>query len=225
VGIVVLLLGAGILGFVITRSHNGTMLSVGAHPTIIGDSCGDTVFIQAGAEKQVTIAGLSSPDYTQDSANNTIEFTHCDNGLMLTVPPETNLQIDTSDEITVLGVSGTLNLSTNGSRITLEEVSLEGKSKIDDNGGAIVFNGNVAPGSTPVISDNGGSIDMTLPASASFHLHLTGILGPIASNFPGVQNTGINETELQVNIGSNPTAVQLTLDLNDTSVVLSKATQ
>ncbi len=137
VGIVVLLLGAGILGFVITRAHNGTTLSVGAHPTIIGDSCSDTVFIQAGAEKQVTIAGLSFPDYTQDSASNTIEFTQCDNGLTLTVPPETNLQIDTSDEITVLGVSGTLNLSTNGSRIALEYVTLEGKSKIDDNGGAI----------------------------------------------------------------------------------------
>src|SRR5258708_6474176 len=118
-----------------------------------------------------------------------------------------------------------LNLSTNGSRIALEDVTLEGKSKVDDNGGVIVFNGNVAQGSTPVISDNGGSLNVTLPARASVHPPLTRLLGAIASNLSRVQNTGIDETEIQVNIGSNPTAVQLTLDLNSTSVVLSKATQ
>ncbi|HEX7734453.1 MAG TPA: hypothetical protein VF458_06315 [Ktedonobacteraceae bacterium] len=214
---------AGILGFILFRGRGVTTLSVGAHPTIIGDSCSDgTVFIQAGAEKQVAIEGDGTSDYTQDNASNTIEFTHCNNGLTLTVPPETNLQIDTSEEITVLGISGTIKLSTNGSRVTLEQVTLEGASRIDDNGGAIVFSGNIAQGSSPTLSNNGGSIDVTLPASASFHLAFTGILGPIASNVPGVQTSSENATELKTDVGSNPGATKLTLDLNDTSVVFNQ---
>lgn len=222
-GLVILAVIAGVLGFVTLRAHNGNTLSVGAHPTIIGDSCsGGTVLIQAGTENQVNIAGLSSPEYTQDSASNTIEFTHCDNGLTLTVPPETNLQIDASEEITVLGVSGVMKLSTNGSRVALIGGTLEGASKIDDNGGAIVFSGNIAPGSSPDISDNGGSIDLTLPASASFHLALSGILGPISSNVPGVRTSPDHTGDLKVDVGNNPGATRLTLDLNDTSVVLKR---
>lgn len=223
-GLVIVAIIASVLGFVVFRARVGTTLSVGAHPTIIGDSCSDTVFVQAGAENQVTITDSGTYDYMQDSASNTIEFTHCNNGLTLTVPPETNLQIDTSDEITVLGVSGTMQISTNGSRVTLEQVTLEGASKIDDNGGAIVISGNIAQGSSPTLSDNGGSIDVTLPASDSLHLAFTGILGPIASNVPGVQTTSANATELKVDVGSNPGTTKLTLDLNDTSVVFSQTT-
>lgn len=225
--VVVMAIIGGVLGFVLFHAHNatilGTTLSVGAHPTILGDGCnGGMVFVQAGAENQVTITGSGTYEYTQDNASNTVEFTSCDNGLTLTVPPEANLQIDASEEITVLGVSGTMNLSTNGSRVVLEQVTLEGASKIDDNGGAVVFSGQIAQGSSPTLSDNGGSIDVTLPASASFHLAFTGILGPIASNVPGVQTTSENMTELKVDVGSNPGTTKLTLDLNDTSVVFNQ---
>ncbi len=121
----------------------------------------------------------------------------------------------------LFGVSGTLNLSTSDSRVMLKHVTLEGQSKIGDSGGSIIFDGSIAQGGTPTISDDGCSIDVTLPTNASFHLDLNGILGPIASNFPGVRNTGPNMTDLHVNVGSNPSAVKLTLDLNDTFVVLS----
>jgi hypothetical protein len=221
-GIIILLLIVGGLGFFISRVRNGVTISVGAHPTVVGNNCGGAIFVQAGPENQITFAGIF-PQYTQDSSTNTVEITQCNEGLTITVPPETNIQMDANDKITVLGVNGTMQLSTNGSRMTLEQVTLQGQSKIDDNGGTIVFAGSIAQGSTSTISDNSGSIDMTLPASSSFHLDLTGILGPIASNFPGVQSPASETSDVQVNVGSNPSAVKLTLDLNDTDVVLSKA--
>ena len=220
-GIVILLLIAGGLGFFISRAHNGVTISVGAHPTLIGDSCSGAILIQAGPANQITIAGIF-PQYTQDSATNTVEITQCDSGLTVTVPAETNIQMDAADEITVLGVSGTMKLGTNGSRLTLEQVTLEGQSKIDVNGGAIVFAGSLAPGSTPTIDDNSGSIDMTLPANSSFHLDITGILGPIASNFPNVQNPASEAGDVHIDVGGNPSATKLTLGLNDTTVILNK---
>lgn len=218
-GLVVLLLIISGLGFVLTRAHNGVTLTVGAHPTIIADDCHGPVLIQAGAANQVTL-GAIFPQYQQDASTNTLEITECAN-MTITVPPTANIQVNATDTITVLGVSGTLNLSTNGSRITLEQVTLEGQSKISDNGGAIVINGNVAPGSTPTISNNSGSIDITLPANSSFHLTLTGNPGPIASSFPGVQNPASAAGDMQVDIGGNPASIKLTLDLNDTAVVLN----
>jgi hypothetical protein len=220
--LVIFLLVVGGLGFVISRAHNGVTLSVGAHPTIISDSCNGPVFVQAGPANQVTLMGIF-PQYTQDSASNTIEITQCDAGITLIAPPEANLQMDVNDEITVLGVSGIMQLSANGSRLTLEHVTLEGKSKVEDNGGAIVFNGTLSQGSASILSGNGGSLDVTLPASASFSLQLTGILGPFVSNFPNVQISPDQLGAFQANVGSNPTAAKLTLDLNDTNVVFSKS--
>lgn len=219
-GVVVLLLVAGGLGFFITRAHNGITIPVGAHPTLIGDNCDGAISIQAGPANQITFASIF-PQYTQDNATNTVELTRCDAGMAITVPPETNIQMDVNDEITVIGVSGTMKLGTNGNRLTLEGVTLEGASKLDVNGAEIIFAGSLAAGSTPNISDNGGSIDMTLPANASFHLAMTGIPGPIVSNVPGLQNLTSEASDAQANVGNNPSATRLTLSLNDTAVVLN----
>ncbi len=217
-GIVLLILLASGLIFLVSRAHNGVTISVGAQPTLIGDSCNGPVFIQAGPANQMTFAGIF-PQYAQNSATNTIELTQCDTGTTVTVPPDTNIQLDANDAITVLGVNGVLKLSTNGSRVTLENVTLQGQSKIDDNGGAIVFGGNLNSGSTPTFSNNGGSIDITLPASSSFHLDVTGILGPIASNFPGVQNPPDTTSQASFDVGNSSATVKLTLDLMDTVVL------
>lgn len=217
--IVVLLIGG--LGFFITRARNGVTVSVGAHPTIIGDSCNGPVFIQAGPANQVTIAGIF-PQYSQDSTTNTVEISECSTGLTLTVPSESNLQMDANDAITVLGVSGTMKLSANGSTVTLLQVTLEGQSKVEDNGGAIIFRGTIAQESAPTISDNGGTIDMTLPASASFNLVVTGIVGLILSNFPSLQNPAQGTSGIQASVGNSPSAPKLTLDVNDTSIEIIK---
>lgn len=220
-GLVVLLLLAGVLGFFISRAHNGVSVSVGPHPTIIGDHCTGNVTIQAGPASRVTFMGIF-PQYTQDSASDTIELTQCDGDITVIVPPEADLHMDVSDAITVLGVSGTMQLGTNGSRITLIGVTLEGKSKVDDNGGAVIFNGTIAQGSAPTISCNSGSMDLTLPASSSFSLKITGILGPLVSNFPGVQAPADSTSDVQLAVGSNPSAARLTLEVNDTDIILNK---
>jgi len=214
----VLLLVAG-LGFFTLRAHNGVTLSVGAHPTIIGEVCSGAVLIQAGPANQVTFAGIF-PQYTQQRATDTIEVNQCDEGITITVPPHVTIELHAASTVTVIGVSGTLNLETNGSRLTLERVTLEGRSKISDNGGPIVFQGALSPGSVPVISNNGGSIDMALPAASSFQLTMSGILGPLVANFPSVQTPVDALSGLQVNVGSTPSLVHLTLDVNDTAVVL-----
>ena len=115
-----------------------------------------------------------------------------------------------------------MNLSANGSRITLINVGLEGQSKIDDNGGVITFIGNLAQGSNSTISGNSGAIDMTLPASAAFILTTTGILGQVISNVPQVQaSTGVGG-QLDLEIGHANSGVTLKLDLNDTALILRK---
>jgi hypothetical protein len=185
----------------------------------MGDECSGAVLIQAGPANQVTLSGIF-PQYIQDSATNTIEITQCDEGMIITVPPQADIELHAASAVTVIGVSGILKLETNGSRMTLEGVTLEGGSKVSDNGGPIVFQGHLSQGSTPVISDNGGSIDMTLPVESSFHLSLAGILGPLVANFPGVQAPADALSGLQVDVGSSPSTVHLTLDVNDTAVVL-----
>jgi hypothetical protein len=217
--LVVVLLLTGGLGFFVLRAHNGVTLSVGAHPTISAGVCSGAVLIQAGPANQVTLSGIF-PQYTWESATSMLEITQCDEDMTITVPPHVDIALHAASAVTVIGVSGTLNLQTNGSRLTLERVTLEGGSKVSDNGGPIVFQGNLSRGSTPIISDNGGSIDMTLPARSSFHLALTGILGPLVANFPAVQAPADALSGLQVDVGSNPSAVHLTLDVNDTAVVL-----
>lgn len=218
--LLILLLLVGGLGFVVLRAHTGVTLTVGMHPTVIGDECNGPVLIQAGPVNQVTLADIF-PRYIQERSSDTIEITSCDEGITMTVPPRVDLTMSTTGAITVIGVSGTLRLETNGSRITLEHVQLTGASRISDNGGPVVFSGSLARGSTSTISDNGGSIDMALPAASSFHLTLSGILGPLVSNFPGVRASA-GTASVQVTVGS-PSAIDLALALNDTAVILQGA--
>ncbi len=225
-GLVVVILLLSGLGFIIVRLHGGVALSVGPHPSVIIHNCDVPIVVHAGEPGQVVLPGIF-PQYGQDTSTSTIELGDCGsisgiNGVMLTVPAETNLQFDTNDSITVLGVSGTMNLSTNGSRITLINVSLAGQSKIDDNGGTITMSGALTQGSNSSLSDNGGQIDLTLPSNAAFHLNANGIQGPIVSDFAGVQASIDTINTFQVDVGQANSGIVLALDMNDTALVLRK---
>lgn len=223
--VVVALIGGGLI-FLLGRAHNGVSISVGVHPTVIMHECNQAILVRAGQANQVVLFGVF-PQYAQDTATDTIEMGDCGSegglgGVTLTVPPHANLQLDVNDAITVFDVSGQMNLSANGSRITLINVGLAGQSKIDDNGGVITFIGNLAQGSNSTISGNSGAIDMTLPASAAFHLTTSGILGQVISNVPQVQaSTGVGG-QLDLEIGHANSGVTLKLDLNDTALILRK---
>lgn len=227
-GLVVIALIVGGLSFVLLRAHNGVAISVGAHPNVVVHNCNEPIIVQAGPANQVVLLGIF-PQYGQDTSTNTIELGDCGsvgglNGVTLTVPPQTDLQLDANDSITVFGVSGQMNLSANGARITLVNVVLEGQSKIEDNGGVITLIGGLAQGSNSTISGNSGGIDMTLPASAVFHLNASGIFGPVVSDFTGVQARADSISELHVDIGPANSGITLSLHVNDTALILQKGT-
>jgi hypothetical protein len=223
--VVVALIGGGLI-FILGRAHNGASISVGSQPTVIMHNCNQAILVRAGQANQVVLSGVF-PQYAQDTATDTIEMGGCDSegglgGVTLTVPPHANLQFDVYDSITIFDVSGQMNLSTNGSRITLINVGLAGQSKIDDNGGVITFIGNLTQGSDSTVSGNSGAIDMTLPASAAFHLTTSGILGQVSSNVAEVRaSTGAGD-QLDLDIGHANSGVALKLDLNDTALILRK---
>ena len=223
--VVVALIGGGLI-FLLGRAHNGVSIPVGVQPTVIIHDCNQAILVRAGQANQVVLYGVF-PQYAQDTATDTLEMSDCSSasglgGVTLTVPPHANLQFDVNDAITVFDVSGQMNLSANGSRITLINVGLEGQSKIDDNGGVITFMGNLAQGSNSTISGNSGAIDMTLPASAAFHLTTSGILGQVISNVPQVQASPGAGGQLDLDIGHANSGVALMLDLNDTALILRK---
>jgi hypothetical protein len=221
-GLVVIVLIVGGLGFLLFRVHNGVTVSVGAHPTIIGKDCSGSIVVRAGQPNQVVLDGVF-PLYNEDAAGSIIELTSCDNGITMTVPPQTNLQIGIADAISVFGVRGTMNLDVNGGRITLIDCTLEGQSKLDDNGGAIIFSGDLAQGSSSDISANSGSIDTTLPSTTAFHLEISGILGPLTSNYTEISTPGtLSGSDLQADIGHPNAGITLKLDVNDTAMVLHK---
>lgn len=221
--VVVALIGGGLI-FILGRAHNGVSIPVGVQPTVIMHDCNQAIVVRAGQANQVVLSGIF-PQYAQDTATDTIEMGDCDSegglgGVTLTVPPHANLQLNVNASITIFDVSGQMNLSTNGARITLINVGLEGQSKIDDNSGVITFIGNLAQGSNSTISGNSGAIDMTLPASAAFHLTTSGILGQVISNVPEVQApTGVGG-QLDLEIGHANSGVTLRLGLNDTALIL-----
>lgn len=216
VPLLVVLVIAGGLGFLVYRSQAGGSITVGPHPSIIGKECSGTITVRAGSQNNVVVLSGIFPLYRQDTGNNLIVLDNSCADMTLIVPPQTDLTLD-ADNISVFGVSGQMDLTTNGGLITLVQSTLEGQSTLDNNGGAIRMSGTFDARSTPKISSNGGSIDLTLPANASFHLDVTGIIESITTDFPGIQQAG--DTGLHVNVGSGQGA-RLTLDGNGTQIVM-----
>ncbi len=228
-----LIVAGGGLGFWFWHTHGSVTLSVGTQPTISDSlACVRTLVVQAGPANQVTFTG-DIPSYTQNSSTNTIEIggDSCQN-ITIAVPPVANLDLWAAESITVHGVSGIMTLgSSNGGLIDLEQVTLEGNSKldatytggtsIDTPGGPIVFNGSLAPGSSTTMEDSGATINVTLSPDTSCQLDISGDTSKFTSNIPGVQmldpTSGLN-----ANIGSTPTAAKLVLDVSETAIVLNK---
>lgn len=210
---VVLIVG---LAFFIYTYQTGTRVATKPHPTLVITSCTGSIHIQAGkAADQIIIEGFPFPPYQLDQTSNTVTLGDCDRTII--VPAQTDLKID-ADTIDVIGVSGQMQLETNGGTITLTQATLQGQSSLQNNGGAVRFSGTVAPQASCTFDVNGGSIDIALPANATFHIDVTGILSSITSDFPNllIQNDGIH-----ADIGTAPNA-HLKMDVNDSPIILKK---
>jgi len=218
-GIIFLLILLGGIGFFVYKLQTGNVITVDSGATLFIDQCTGYVHVHASTStNQVVLQGLGGifvfSSRAQDS--DTIIINGCD--LDMTVPASINLKIN-ADEIDVFGVSGQMTLSTNGGSIVLAQDTLKGASVLDNNGGPIIFQGSIDSASNPKFSSNGGSIDISLPGDAAFHLKTTGILDTLTTNVPGITtgDTGLP----QANVGNSPQAT-LTLEVNGSSVILHK---
>lgn len=217
-GLLIILLLVGAVVFALGRARNGVGVSVGEHPKLVMLNCRSSILIQQGQPGQIVFFSVL-PLYAQDPVRDIIELNSCD-GITVLVPPHTDLQVRSSDAITVLGVRGSMDLNTNGSRISLIQSTLEGKSTIDNNGGLTTFSGSLAPESSSTFDCNSGALDIALPSSAAFHLVVSGNLGALASDFPGASPALLSTNQGKTDIGQPSSGTTLNLDLNSTSVSL-----
>jgi hypothetical protein len=221
-----------------TSGNNGSSASgpvtipVSGRPTIVIDRNAGAVKIQGvDGSKQVIAKTVESNSpladgqilFTKSSKGDVITFDLSNVEtvtVQVTVPSESDLNINTNgDDITVTGVSGTQNVSSNGGSLHLSEATLIGTSTIETNGGNITFDGSLTPESTDTFSTNPGSITIVLPANAAFQADITNNGGIIQSDFPGVV---VSDDEAQGTVGQAPFAT-LKADSNGGTILLKKA--
>ena len=115
-----------------------TTILTSSQPTIVINSGSGFVRVHAGKDAHHIIAGIinpssdsSSPTYTSSGDNEIITFDDrlSGDGLDLTVPTTTDLQID-SDGIEVVGVIGQMALTSPSGAITLTQSTVSGISKL-----------------------------------------------------------------------------------------------
>jgi hypothetical protein len=218
-GVIFLLIVLGGVGFFAYKWQTGNVITVDSGTTLFIDQCTGFVHVHASTStNQVVIEGLGGifvpSSHAQDS--DTMIIYGCN--LDMTVPASINLKID-ADEIDVFGVSGQMNLTTNGGSIVLVQDTLKGPSVLDNNGGPILFQGSLASATNSKFSSNGGSVDISLQNDASFHLKISGIVDTLTTNFPGIAATKVSIPE--TNVGISPQAT-LTLDVNGSAIILHK---
>jgi hypothetical protein len=224
-GIIALLILVGGIAFFAHRVQTGNVITIDSGTTLFVNDCAGYVRVHPNATgNQVILQGLGSTFTSSHRAqdSDTMIIDGCD--LDMTVPTSVNLNI-TADDIEVFGVSGQMNLSTNGGPIVLVQDTLKGASKLDNNGGPIVFQGSLDSGANATFSSNGGNVNISLPTDAAFHLKTSGILATITTNIPAVasavSNPNPNTDELDVVVGAAPQPT-LNLDLNDAPVILRR---
>jgi len=158
----------------------------------------------------------------------------------VTVPAGTNLKSDTnSKNIEVDGVTGQMVLTSNSGSITVTNSTLSASSLLANNSGAInatqdtlsgpvtfnnnegpiTFNGSIDSSGVYQFLSNSGSIDVTFPRHASFHLNATvnsANSASITTDFPGLS---VKNAAIHANLGRPPRA-QVTFYSNGGSIKL-----
>ena len=247
--VIIALLGSGLqagLRSIINTSSETHIYTVSALPTLVLNDDNGTVTIHTGgANSQVTVQAIkhfqafggSAPavQYSHDGntinatvqnqSNNFLSFGSNNVDLNVTVPANANLQIHTeTGSIDVSGVSGTMSLSTTTGSISANQGVLSGQSTLQTNEGSINFDGSIAPSGNYQFSSDSGSVDVTLPASSSFHVDATTNRGSIDSDFSEVQVrdhdfSGSDAHDAHGDVG-NGSSASVTLKTNTGSINL-----
>lgn len=193
----------------------------------------------AAIRNQITLQPAGAPvhftipyDQTPDHSTVIVDANTVDSKLLdITVPATTSLKISTNaGNIEVDGVSGQMVLLTNGgsiivtnstltnasllsantSAIKVLQSALSGPVTLSNNQGTITFDGSIAAEGNYQFLSNQGTIDVTLPRTASFHIDAEVTHGSITADFPGIQ---VEQSAIHSDVGTPPRA-QVTLNNN-----------
>lgn len=159
--------------------------------------------------------------------------------LDVTVPANTSVKIySNSANVNLSGLTGQVDVNVNSGSITLTNCHVQGTSLLHDNSGAISVTQSTLAGSTAlsnnsgsitfnsaldgngsyVFENNAGSIAVTLPQSASFHVDAKATNGSISTNYAGIH---VQNNEAHANIGTGTRAV-MTITTNNGTITLNK---
>ena len=101
-------------------------------------------------------------------------------------------------------------LNANTGAIKVMQSTLSGPVTLSNNQGTTTFAGSIAAQGNYQFLSNQGTIDVTLPRTASFHIDAEVTNGSITADFPGVQG---QQSAIHDDVGTPPRA-QLTLQNN-----------
>ncbi|MDQ2907533.1 MAG: DUF4097 family beta strand repeat-containing protein [Ktedonobacteraceae bacterium] len=178
---------------------------------VVGTSSVPTIVIQGQSGNIQINRGLDTDKVTVDTANkNAVQYNKDSNqltvndtsdDLTVTVPGNAILQINTqSGDIDVQGVDGQMNLVSNSGTIHVEHSTLKGQSIMKSDSGSVTFNGSLDPSGSYQFESNSDAVNVTLPASAFFHVDASTNSGSIDSDFQ-VQPAG---TQMHGDVGNQP---------------------
>jgi hypothetical protein len=177
----------------------------GAPTVVINDPAGN-VTVHVGDDNFVTLnspslfgpsdGGGGQVQTSQSNDGNTINVTVPDGlgsfggALDVTVPANANIEIQSrTGTITIEGVNGQVTAQTESGSISVINSELSGASTLQSQSGSINFQGSLDPqGDYQFISDS-GSVNLLLPADASFHLDASHGSGAFNNAF-GSNNVG-----------------------------------
>jgi hypothetical protein len=219
-----------------TETHTYQVGSQSLPTLVIHDNTGSITIQKGGDNSQVTITAIkrtsafnNAPTVAYSKNNSTITADEQGGGNFLgfssvdfevTVPSNANLQIHSdTGEIQVSDINGAMSLTTNTSAIVATQDTLSGHSVLHSDTGSVTFNGSLAPHGNYEMSTNTGSVDVTLPRDAAFHVDASTNTGTFSSNFPNLNADHPNTVGRVVhgNVGNAPTA-NLTLKTNTDSI-------
>jgi DUF4097 and DUF4098 domain-containing protein YvlB len=208
--------------------------SVGIHPTIVVNAPNDDIHVHSGGNVntvaiQVTDMGAGAPNIQQDSNGSlTVTGTNSDESahtnIDITVANEADLVLNTtSGDIDVQGVDGQMQLTSGDGSITLTQVALARNSVVKADSGSITFAGSLDPQGTSQIETGSGTVDVTLPSDASYHLQVNNNGGTFNSDFPlNLPPSNGNTFNAKTDVGKSPSAT-LTLTTASGSINLLQA--
>jgi hypothetical protein len=200
---------AGFIHVKVGSASNMVTLQLGQSSNGSSNSGNGTIPYTETSDHSTIILSLSPPDGSD---------------LTVTVPATSDLKLYTNDgEIMVDGVSGQMNLVSNTGSVTVTHSTinsasilndntgainatqdmLQGRVTLSDNSGSITFSSSIDPVGIYTLQDNGGTVDMSLPRTASFHVDATSNTSSVSSNFPSVH---VQNGEIHASVGKTPRA-------------------